>query len=315
MIITRMSATSGPESAPAGLVVACHGRHLRLRIAGGAEVAARPARRALEVVCGDEVEVRHDAQHDEWHVIGVRPRRTALYRSDARGAGELVAANVGLLLVVLAARPRSDPFIADRYLAAAASEHIDACVVANKRDLDADAELDAALAGLQLAGYRVLDCSARTGAGLDALRAAIGTRTAMLVGESGVGKSSLTRVLVPHSEVEVGELARDRGGRHTTTAVRLYDLPGGGRLLDAPGVRDFAPAIDRLDAATLGFVEVARLAGGCRFADCRHLAEPGCAVRAASESGAMDPRRYESYRRLRRLHAGLTARQGERRRS
>ena len=106
---------------------------------------------------------------------------------------------------------------------------------------------------------------------------------------------------------------REEEGRHTTTASRLFDLPGGGSLIDSPGVRDFAPAIDRLDSTYLGFIEVARLAPECRFADCRHMREPGCAVIAAVAAGTMHPRRYESYRRLRRLFEELTQARGPKR--
>ncbi|MCC7462310.1 MAG: ribosome small subunit-dependent GTPase A [Gammaproteobacteria bacterium] len=304
--------TGSPPAPPASdsaTVIACHGRQLRLRRPDGTTALARPARGNLQIVCGDEVRCARDAQHDELRVIEVRPRRTALQRSDARGRAELVAANVDLLLVVLAPLPRCDPFIADRYLAAAGSVAMDAAVVCNKCELPVDAALQAALAGLRLAGYPVHACSAREHTGLGALLGCIGARTAMLVGQSGVGKSSLTRALLPQSDALVGELASNAEGRHTTSTARLYDLPGGGHLLDAPGVRDFSPAVQQLDAATLGFAEVAAHAGQCRFTDCRHLAEPGCAVRAASERGALDPRRYESYRRLRRLRAALLERQ------
>jgi ribosome biogenesis GTPase len=133
---------------------------------------------------------------------------------------------------------------------------------------------------------------------------------AALVGQSGVGKSSLVSALVPGLQIEIGELVRAEEGRHTTTAARLYELPQGAALIDSPGVRDFAPAVDALDERSLGFVEVERLAPGCRFADCRHMREPACAVQAAAQRGQMHPRRYESYRRLRRLREELTAARG-----
>ena len=312
-----MHAATGSTTTPRAhaTVVACHGRHLRLQLDAGGVALARPAGRKLEVVCGDEVDCEHDPQHDELRVTAVRPRRTALYRTDARGRSELVAANVELLLVVVAPLPQCDLYVADRYLAAAASARMDAALVLNKCELASDAGLDAGLEGLRLAGYAVYRCSAHGGVGLGPLLQAIGGRTAMLVGQSGVGKSSLTRALAPASEAEVGELAQNEGGRHTTTTARLYDLPGGGRLLDAPGVRDFSPAIQHLEPSSLGFVDVAHWAPRCRFKDCRHLKEPDCAVRAASASGALDPRRYESYRRLRRLSNDLTAIQVGRQRS
>jgi ribosome biogenesis GTPase len=133
---------------------------------------------------------------------------------------------------------------------------------------------------------------------------------AALVGQSGVGKSSLVRKLIPLSDAPVGELDRDEEGRHTTTTSRMFDLPRGGHLVDSPGVRDFAPAIDKLDARTLGFAEVARLAPGCKFQDCQHMREPSCAVQKAVESRALDARRYESYRRMRRLFEELTKARG-----
>ncbi|MGH8270305.1 MAG: ribosome small subunit-dependent GTPase A, partial [Steroidobacteraceae bacterium] len=150
--------------------------------------------------------------------------------------------------------------------------------------------------------------------GVDGLLSACAGQVAALVGQSGVGKSSLVRRLAPDAVVEIGGLMREEEGRHTTTASRLFDLPGGGKLIDSPGVRDFAPAIDHLHPRHLGFVEVARLAPGCRFLDCRHMREPDCAVQQAVESGLVDARRYESYRRLRRLFEELTAARGPKQR-
>jgi len=237
----------------------------------------------------------------------VLPRRTALYRSNARGGAEPVLANLDWLLVVIAPLPEPDLFVADRYLAAAESAGIEAALVINKADLGVDAALEAQLHGYALAGYRPITVSAAAGTGLDALAAACGARMGALVGQSGVGKSSLAARLIPEANIAIGALARAQDGRHTTTASRLYPLAGGGQLADSPGVRDFAPALATLDTRSLGFKEVARRAGGCRFLDCQHLREPDCAVRAAVERGAMHARRYESYRRLRRLRETLMA--------
>jgi ribosome biogenesis GTPase len=181
----------------------------------------------------------------------------------------------------------------------------------NKTDVPCTADIDAALQVYSRLDLSVRRVCAHTHAGLEQLRSALRNETSALVGQSGVGKSSLSRALVPQSAASVGELLRDEGGRHTTTAVSLYDLPGGGAIVDSPGVRDFAPAIDRLDAATLGFREVAALREGCRFADCRHMREPDCAVRSAVGI-SLDSRRYESYRRLRRLFERLQPTPGRR---
>ena len=297
-----------------GRVIAAFGRQVLVRTTTGEQLRARPFGRALIIVCGDQVRCRIDAHHEEVHVIEVLPRRTALYRANARGATEPVVANLTQLLVVLATLPVPDFFVVDRYLAAATDAGVTATLVVNKSDLGLDERLSAELDVYAQAGYASVHTSADSGAGLDALRAAIAPGAiAALVGKSGVGKSSLVQVLVPQAKVAIGELVREEDGRHTTTAARLFDLPHGAALIDSPGVRDFAPAVNALDERSLGFTEVRRLAVGCRFADCRHLREPGCAVRVAAESGAMSARRYESYRRLRRLYEELTAARGPRR--
>ncbi len=296
-------------------VIGAFGRQVRVRTSDGTEYPARPLGRALGIVCGDEVRCRHDERHGEVHVLEVLPRRTALYRTNARGRAEAVLANLTRLLVVIAPLPEPDLFVADRYLAAAASAGIEPILIVNKADLGLDAALGAALEGYRQADTPSIEVSAVTGVGEAELLAACRGRTAALVGQSGVGKSSLAARLAPEERIEVGALARAAEGRHTTTASRLFILPGGGELIDAPGVRDFAPAIECLEPRTLGFAELARLAGGCRFLDCQHLREPDCEVRAAVEQGQMDPRRYESYRRLRRLQQTLgTAEERARRR-
>jgi ribosome biogenesis GTPase / thiamine phosphate phosphatase len=295
-------------------VTATFGRHLLVRDAAGKELKARPFGRGLTVVCGDNVRCRAGPHHDEIHVVEIIPRKTALYRSNVRGVTEPVVSNLSRLLVVLAPVPVPDLFVVDRYLAAAESVGIAGLLVVNKTELGIDADLGAQLEVFGAAGYRWVPCSVKTGEGIDTVLEICAGQDAALVGQSGVGKSSLVDRLIPGAEVEVGDLVREEEGRHTTTASRMFDLPHGGHLIDSPGVRDFAPAVDRLDARSLGFVEVDRLAPQCRFSDCRHMREPGCAVQAATETGAMSPRRYESYRRLRRLFEELTAARGPERR-
>ena len=295
-------------------VTATFGRHLLVRDATGKELEARPFGRGLNVVCGDNVRCRPDPHHGEIHVVEIIQRRTALYRSNVRGATEPVIANLSRLMVVLAPVPVPDLFVVDRYLSAAESGGIAGLLVVNKVELGIDDELAAQLDVFTAAGYRWFPCSVKTGEGIDALLEVCAGQVAALVGQSGVGKSSLVDRLIPGAAVEVGDLVREEEGRHTTTASRMFDLPLSGNLIDSPGVRDFAPAVDRLDARSLGFVEVERLAPQCRFSDCRHMREPGCAVQNATENGGMSPRRYESYRRLRRLYEELTAARGPERR-
>jgi ribosome biogenesis GTPase len=289
-------------------VIAAFGRHLLVRDAAGTELRARPSGRKLSIVCGDRVRCAQESAK-ETLIVEVLPRKTLLARANLRGASEPVVANINLLVVVVASLPAPDFFIVDRYLCAATAAGIAGVIAVNKSDLgeplDA-AELDA----YTNAGYSHLACSARVGAGLEALKQALTGAISVLVGQSGVGKSSLVSALLPGSEVTTGNLMREEEGRHTTTASRAYRLTPGGTLIDSPGVRDFAPAIDQLDARTLGFPEVARLAPGCRFQDCRHMQEPDCAIIAAVEDGSLRPRRYESYRRLRRRYTDLVEARG-----
>ena len=301
---------NAPAAAFDARIIAVFGRDLLVRDAAGAQLRARPKGRRMNVVCGDDVRCERDATHDEILVTETRPRQTALYRSNTRGEAEAIVANISQLFVVLAPKPVPDLFVVDRYVAAATSAHIIATLVLNKQDLPIEDELRTALTAYQKAGYRTLRCSAKAGDGVDTLIESNAGSVAALVGQSGVGKSSLVRRLVPQAQAEVGELDRDEEGRHTTTTSRMFDLPRGGHLIDSPGVRDFAPAIDKLDARTLGFVEVDRLAPGCRFQDCQHMREPGCAVQKAAEGGALDARRYESYRRMRRLFDELVKARG-----
>jgi ribosome biogenesis GTPase len=289
-----------PPQLPARVIIA-HGRALRVRRDDGSECVAHAARRDLQVVCGDRVYCELDTRHDELRVVALAPRTGVLYRSNARGGSELIAANLTLLVAVLAPLPVPDFYIVDRYLCAAQSAGIDACIVFNKTELGTAAADLGELTALAALGYPCLQASAEALLGLDALRTQLAGHTAVLVGQSGVGKSSLLRALIPASDAAVGALIRDDEGRHTTTTTRLYQLPGGGALIDSPGVRDFAPAIEHLLAPALGFLEIAARSAQCRFADCRHLREPQCAVRQAVEDGLLGARRYESYRRLHRL--------------
>jgi ribosome biogenesis GTPase len=182
--------------------------------------------------------------------------------------------------------------------------------VLNKFDLPQPENFKAELDQYASLGYTVARTSTRSDDadtnGMKQLCESLQNNTTIFVGQSGVGKSSLTRLLTSDLvEIAVGELMREEEGRHTTTASRMYQCEPRGRVIDSPGVRDFAPAIDDLERTTLGFREVATLAPQCRFQDCSHVQEPRCAVRAAVETGGVSKRRYESYRRLRRLYDEL----------
>jgi ribosome biogenesis GTPase len=294
-------------------VIAAYGRHLLVR-SGDRELRARPSGRRLSIVCGDRVRCEHDRAHDEVLAVEVLPRNSLLARANLRGESEPVVANITQLVVVVAPLPQPDFFIVDRYLCAATAAGLRGAVAVNKSDLEANKVARDELEAYSAAGYAHVTCSATDGRGLTELRALLAGAVSVLVGQSGVGKSSLVNALLPREQIETGGLMREEEGRHTTTASRSYPLDSGGALMDSPGVRDFAPAIELLDAETLGFPEIDRRARDCKFQDCRHMQEPACAVIAAVEAGQVSARRYESYRRLRRRYSDLVAARGPSRR-
>ncbi len=279
-------------------VIATYSRRMRLRLDDGREVDARIKGKRLKPVCGDVVEAEPiDNEHD-WLINTITPRRNELTRPNMRGKVEVLAANLDYLLVVAAAEPSADWFIVDRYLCAAELMGIDAGVIYNKIDLDYEVpvyELDV-YADI---GYDVVGCSAETGARIEAVRELLTDHCAIIVGQSGVGKSSIINALLGDDVQRTATISdKSREGRHTTVNSVMIPLPAGGAIIDSPGVRDYAPALESSTIASQGFREIRAAAQECRFANCRHLREPGCAVKDGCESGRISPRRYESYKRI-----------------
>jgi ribosome biogenesis GTPase len=268
--------------------------------------------RKLEVVVGDLVEIDGHPPADDWVVVDRRPRRNLFSRSNARGEAEALAANLDQLAVVVAPVPTCDLYIADRYLAGALYAGIDCFVIANKIDLARSAEDQAALDVYRRAGIAAIDVSAKAGAGMDELQARLADRRTLLAGQSGVGKSTLFNQLSGGAYRTTRTLSDATGeGRHTTVSSAIVALPWG-ELVDSPGVRDYAPPPVPLRDVQQGFAEIAAVAAECRFQDCLHSREPDCAVQKGVASSHIDPRRYESYRRLLNLTRQLEERRGPR---
>jgi ribosome biogenesis GTPase len=256
-------------------------------------------------VVGDSVEWQPEAD-GTGTVTRIAPRRTELARVDSRGRPEIVAANITDLVIVIAADPSPDWFLLDRYLAAAELGRLGALIVFNKSDVSVASPSE--LKDYGRLGYSSSHTSARTGSGLESLADALRGRRSVMIGQSGVGKSSLLNALVGDAIQSVGQLSAKSGqGRHTTTTAVLYSLPAGGELIDSPGVRDYAPYIADPRIVGDGFREFRPLAPNCRFQDCRHLSEPNCAVKRAVMDGEIAQRRYASYRRLYELSESLLA--------
>jgi len=296
----------GPERP--GRVVAHFGRTLDVRPEAG-EAAVRCHLRAnLEgLVTGDRV-IWRGRQDPEGRVVeGVvvarGERDSVLERPDARGQLKPVAANIDQILIVFAVEPEPHPNLIDRYLIAAEATGIAPVLVLNKIDLlpEGGGELLALLRRYEGLGYPVVTTTTEREEGLDALHARLAGRTSVFVGQSGVGKSSLIDRLLPDEELRIGALSKDsRKGTHTTTTARLYALPDAesAELIDSPGIREFG--LGHLDEQQVaeGFIEFRDYLGRCRFRDCRHRHEPGCALLDAVERGEIHPERFTSYRRI-----------------
>ncbi|MGB5246563.1 MAG: ribosome small subunit-dependent GTPase A [Woeseia sp.] len=282
-----------------GVVAATYGTRLQLRFADGNAVTARIKGRKLRPVCGDRVHAEPLANESDWVITAILKRRNELTRPNMRGKIEVLAANIDFLAVVCAATPRPDWFIIDRYLCAAELMKIDAAVVYNKADDGTvDDRASAELATFRDMGYATPVCSAKEQHNLDALTALLADHTAIIVGQSGVGKSSLINVLTS-SEQRTATISEGSGeGRHTTVNSVMLALPAGGYVVDSPGVRDYAPSIAEPADVEFGFREIHRTGMDCRFSNCRHRHEPHCAVKDGVTAGTVSERRYESYRRM-----------------
>jgi ribosome biogenesis GTPase len=302
---TAGAGSGAAEATGGGVVLASFGRGVLVQTdSGGALLRCSLTGRKQRIVCGDRVTFTYRSANDGASVESIAPRRNLIERIDLRGRAEPVAANIDRLAIVVAPEPATDWFLVDRFWAAARLKEIATLLIVNKLDLGLHA-VAAEITTYRGLGLPCIETASQSGHGFAALHALLAGTVTLLVGQSGVGKSSIVNALAPQAAAQTAELTRDAEGRHTTTTARRYRLGPETAIVDAPGVRDFAAPASLQRAAERGFVEIHERSVACRFNDCRHLEEPGCAVRAAMEGGSIAPRRYESYRRLFRLYEKL----------
>lgn len=283
-----------------GLVIAYFGNSVAVEADDGQVFQCHLRRNQELPVVGDQV-MWQRGDSETGTIEEIVKRRSLLSRADERGKLKAIAANIDAILVVMAPPPIFSEFLIDLYLVAAELLNIPATLVLNKIDLLNESNKDDALNPLtayRQIPYPVILSSIYTQDGLVALGGHMKDKTVVLVGPSGVGKSSIIAAFCGTESIRVGDVSNRGSGKHTTTATRLYHLPQGGNVIDSPGVREFKLwAITKKEAVT-GFKEFEPFLGHCKFRDCAHMAEPGCAVHQAVDDGKISPLRYANYQAL-----------------
>jgi ribosome biogenesis GTPase len=283
-----------------GLVISHFGPQLDIEAESGVIQRCHLRANLEGLVTGDKVVWR--AGKPTGVVVALKERRSLLSRPDSHANLRPVAANIDYIVIVIAPEPTPYANLIDRYLVAAETIDIEPIILLNKVDLEAaypELQLDDMLATYRQLGYQVLSASTKNLDGLGELKQVLNHHTSVFVGQSGVGKSSLINTLLPGLDIKVGELSTAHNkGRHTTTTARLFHFPDGGDLIDSPGIREFG--LWHIDQQTLarGFIEFHPFLGQCRFRNCQHVEEPGCALDEAATQGEISTVRLESYRRI-----------------
>nr|WP_281502124.1 small ribosomal subunit biogenesis GTPase RsgA [Alcanivorax sp. S6407] len=282
-----------------GIITAHFGQQVQVESPDGESRRCHFRATLEQLVVGDRVIWQPPKSEGLGVVVAIEPRETVLKRPDPYGNLKPVAANVEQMLVVFAPLPTPSSTLLDRYLVAAELSDIPATLVLNKADL-IDEELrpfiDDLKAMYQQLGYPVMELSAHDPQGLAPLHDALKGKISVFVGQSGVGKSSLVNAVLPEAELDVGDLSANSGlGQHTTVTARLFHLPTGGELIDSPGIREFGLWHISEDELLHGYRELSELAGHCKFRNCSHRNEPGCAFLDAADSGAISEERLENF--------------------
>ena len=280
-----------------GTIVAAHGRQYLVELTDNQTLLCFPRGKKSELACGDKVSVQRSGE-TQGVIDSVAPRSTLLYRSN-EFKQKLIAANVTQIIIVVATEPSFSDELITRCIVAAECQDMKALIILNKCDLnDRVAAAISTLAPFEKLGYPVLALSAHTG--VEALLPYLSGHTSVLIGQSGMGKSTLTNALIPGANAPTREISEALdSGKHTTTHATLYRLDDHSTLIDSPGLQEFGLRHLSPKAIEHGFLELRPLLGQCRFRDCRHDREPDCAVHAAVKSGDISPRRYAVFRSLR----------------
>ncbi|EKF75953.1 GTPase RsgA [Alcanivorax hongdengensis A-11-3] len=282
-----------------GVITAHFGQQVQVEDADGESRRCHFRANLEQLVVGDRVIWQPPQSEGLGVVVAIDPRHSVLKRPDMYGNLKPVAANVEQMLVVFAPLPTPSSALLDRYLVAAELSGIAATLVINKADLIDETlrpRIDALVAMYRHLDYPVLEVSAHQRDGLTPLHQALAGKTSVFVGQSGVGKSSLVNAVLPEAALAVGDLSATSGlGQHTTVTARLFHLPEGGDLIDSPGIREFGLWHISEEELLHGYRELSDLAGHCKFRNCSHRNEPGCALLAAADDGSISEERLANF--------------------
>ena len=290
----RENASAGFSDDREGMIVARYSKTAVVKTKDGETLACHLRPNLSHLVAGDQVLCSNEETGA--YVTSQLQRRSELKRPDARGQLKAVAANVDLIAIVVAPEPEPYANLIDRYLVAAHLASIDTLIILNKSDLlEKYPDCEALLKSYRSIGYEVMTTGPAPNE-TEALSDLLGSRTAVFVGQSGVGKSSMINRLLPDEELRIGALSESAlKGRHTTTTAEVFERPSGGFIIDSPGIREFG--LQHIDPALVapGFIEFRPFLDHCRFRNCSHLVEKDCGVLAALENNDIRLERYQSF--------------------
>ena len=288
-----------------GTIISRFGQHADVEAENGEIFRCNMRRSIGSIICGDKILWRQGkaTEHSISGVIeAVHERKSVLSRPDVYDGVKPIAANISQILIVSSVLPAFNPDIIDRYLVAAEETQIKPVIVLNKTDLfteENQQDIEEQLAIYQHIGYQIIYVSNKNQQGIDLLKAQLKGNISIFVGQSGVGKSTLTNSLMPDLGVVTNDVSENSGlGQHTTTVARLYHFEEGGDLIDSPGIREFGLWHLTPEQVCNGFIEFEDYLGGCKFRDCKHQTDPGCALIAAVENEKIHPKRLASFQRI-----------------